>query len=346
VALSARGPDEGGPMMSLWGSAAGLTWHAIKPTGLPDRAYIGGLWGAAGLYWLRGALPDSDDPGILYRSSDGVTWRESRQMTSAVHIWAVVDGCAASITSSRAACPIFLLGSKDVNGAIWRSMDGGDTWAKATIDDATGWRGAQDAAPVEIRGVVATSGGLLAFGNGLAKATDTGGYLQARFWRSSDAGVTWSRVPNAAPLGELYVESVVARPDGIVAAGRSVEESIAVALRSTDGGQTWSRSTTSGARADGILSRVFGTSGGLVGLGYADPAAVDTFPVAEHVWSSEEGSSWRTGPAGDLEGGIVEDAVQLGGRIVAVGRGWTTDATGTWEAPFGPAAWVLELEGS
>jgi hypothetical protein len=194
--------------------------------------------------------------------------------------------------------------------------------------------------------VVATPDGLLAFGNGLPNASDTGGFLQARFWQSSDAGATWSRVPNAAPLGELFVEDVVAGDDGIVAAGRSVGESIAVALLSTDGGRAWSRSTTSGAKADGFLTDVFEAGGGLLGLGYADPAAVDTFPVAEHAWSSEDGASWVTRPAGDLEGGIVDDAVRFGDLIVATGRAWTTDATGTWEAPYGPAVWVLELEGS
>jgi hypothetical protein len=345
VALWARPPGEGSPTMSLWGSADGFSWQSINPTGLPDRVYISGLWGAAGRYWLRGHLPDSEDPGILYRSSDGVAWRESRQMSARVQSLAVVDGCEASMTGARDACPVFLTGTRDVDGAIWRSMDGGDTWVKSTVDDATGWTGAQDAAAVEILGVVTTSNGLLAFGNGLPNATDTGGYLQSRFWRSSDAGLTWSRVPNAAPLGELYVEDVVVGRDGIVAAGRSVDDSIGVALLSIDGGRTWSRSTTSGARADGSLRQVFATGGGLLGLGYTEPAAVDSFPVQERVWSSEDGASWLTGPAGDLEGGVVEDAVQFGGMIVAVGRAWTTDATGTWDAPFGPAVWVLELSG-
>jgi hypothetical protein len=74
VALSVR-VFEGSRTTLLWGSADGMTWQSIKPAGLPDRVYISGLWGAAGLYWLRGSLPDSEDPGTLYRSSDGLTWR-------------------------------------------------------------------------------------------------------------------------------------------------------------------------------------------------------------------------------------------------------------------------------
>ena len=65
--------------------------------------------------------------------------------------------------------------------------------------------------------------------------------------------------------------------------------------------------------------------------------------MREFVWTSEDGATWRTGPAGDLEGGIVNDAARFGDVIVAVGRGWTTKATGTWEAPFGPAVWTLAL---
>ena len=343
VALSAHGPDEGSPTMRLWGSADGVTWQSINPKGLPDRVYIGGLWGAAGLYWIRGALPDSDDPGILYKSSDGVTWRPSRNMSARLQIWSLVDGCGASITGSREACPIFLTGTKDVDGAILRSTDGGDTWAAATVADATGFKGGQDAAPVEIRGVVATFDGLLAYGNGLPKASDTSGYSQARFWRSTDAGVRWTRVPNAAPLGELNVHQVAVADRLVVAVGDGVADQIAVALTSTDSGRTWARSTTSGAAAEGGLSQVLAGRQGFVGLGFADPAQVDTFPVREFVWTSDDGATWGTGPAGDLEGGIVNDAVRFGDVIVAVGRAWTTNATGTWEAPFGPAVWTLGL---
>jgi len=339
LAVSARDGGEGSPTRRLWSSTDGLTWQSIKPTGLPDRVYISGLWGAAGLYWLRGSLPDSDDPGILYRSSDGLTWRSARAMKSDVFNLSVVDGCESS-TVARNACSVFLTGTKDVDGVIWRSTDGGDTWAKASVADATGWKGTQDAAPVEILGIIATSDGLLAYGNGLANASDTGGYLQSRFWRSTDGGVTWSRVPNAAPLGELLVHDVTVADQQVVAVGEGVADQIAVALRSTDGGRTWARAATSGIAADGNLSQVLIGGDGYVGLGFANPAAVDDFPLHESVWTSVDGASWSTGPAGDLEGGIVDDAVRFGDLIIAVGRAWTTEVTGTWEAPFGPAVWT------
>ena len=340
VALSVRSPEVPPPTL-LWGSADGMTWRSITPTGLPDRVYISGLWGAAGQYWLRGHQPDSDDPGILYRSSDGVTWRRSRGMSQRFHIWSVVDGCAASTTGARDACPVFITGTKDVDGAILRSTDGGNTWVNSTVGDATGWQGAQDAAPVQVLGVVATSDGLLADGNGLPKASDTSGILQARFWRSTDGGIRWSRVPNAAPLGELLVHDVAVADQLVVAVGNGLGDRIAVVLTSTDGGRTWARSTTSGAAAEGGLSQVLAGPHGFLGLGFANPSAVDTFPVRELAWSSDDGVSWRTGTGGALEDGIVDDAVRFGDVIVAVGRGWTTEVTATWDAAYGPAAWML-----
>jgi hypothetical protein len=340
IALSVRDQDDG-RTMRLWGSADGTTWQSINPTGLPERVYISGLWGAAGLYWLRGSLPDSDDPGILYRSPDGLAWRPSRSLKSDFFFASVADSCQASTERARCLPTVFLIGTKEVDGVIWRSTDGGDTWARATIDDATGWKGVQDVAPVEMLGVVVTPDGLLAFGNGLANASDTGGYRQSRFWRSTDGGVTWSRVPNAAPLGELLVHDVVVADRQVVAVGEGVADQIAVALTSTDGGRTWARSATSGIDADGNISQVLIGGDGYVGLGFADPAAADDFPLHESFWTSVDGASWSTRPAGDLEGGIVNDAVRFDEVIIAVGRAWTTDETGTWGAAFGPAVWTL-----
>ncbi|MFL5778956.1 MAG: WD40/YVTN/BNR-like repeat-containing protein [Chloroflexota bacterium] len=343
LVVSARDGGEGSPTRRLWRSADGLAWQLTSPTGLPDQVYISGLWGAGGQYWIRGHLPFSEDPGILYRSADGLAWRPSRNLSSSIQTLSIVDGCSGSMTGARDACPLFITGSRDIDGAIWRSADGGGSWTRASVADASGRSGAQDAAPVDIRGIVATSDGLLAYGNGLAKAADTSGYLQARFWRSADDGRTWARVPNVALFGELYVRDVIVAGDGdVIAVGERVDKSAAVALRSADGGRTWSRSETAGDREQGGLAQVLVAGDGLLGLGFADPAAVDTFPVREFVWLSDDGASWLTGPPGDLDGGVVDDATRFGDRIVAVGRAWTTAVTGTWQAPFGPAVWTLE----
>jgi hypothetical protein len=343
VALSGRGYDDGLPITRLWHAADGLTWAPINPVGLPERVVISGLWGASGLYFLRGHLPESDDPGILWRSSDGLTWRQSRDMSDEIFSISVMDGCPTSITGLIEACPIFLLGTKDVDGVIWRSLDGGDTWAQVAVEDAIGWKGVQDAAPIEMRGIVATSDGLLAFGDGLPNASESSGTLHARFWHSADGGSTWQRITEQAPFGELYVRDVAVTGQLVVAVGASTNDRLAVALISADAGRTWVQSITTQREADGTLRQAFPGRAGLIGLGFANPAGTDTFPVREVAWTSDDGTTWRTGAAGDLEGGVVDDAVRFGDLIVAVGRAWTTDAIGTWEAPFGPAVWTLGL---
>ena len=318
-----------------------MTWSPLDLIGLADQSTIYGVWGAGGSYWLAERRTQTDELGSLWRSTDGRTWRRSLELDQGLIDVSIGDGCDASRARAEVDCPLFLMGTIGVDGAIWRSADGGGTWARATIDDATGWSGAQDAAPVEMRGVVAVSDGFLAFGNGLPRASDTSGFLQSRFWRSGDGGVTWSRLPNVAPFGELVVRDVAVNGRVTVAVGGAKEiPGLAVALVSTDDGRTWSRSQTSGDEADGELSHVVAQGSGFISLGFASPAAVDKFPVREFLWRSDDGVAWRTFPAGDLEGGIVDDVVRFNDQIVAVGRGWTTAATGTWEAPFGPAIWT------
>jgi photosystem II stability/assembly factor-like uncharacterized protein len=320
-----------------------VTWLPLDLTGLPDKPVIDAVWGAGGSYWLAGRSTQSREGGSLWRSSDGRTWLRSLELKRDLQVWSIDNGCDDSSAAASPGCPIFLTGTVDVDGAIFRSTDGGDSWDKATVDDATGWKGTQDAAPVEIRGVVAVSDGLLAFGNGLPKASDTSGFLQSRFWRSADSGITWSRLPDVARFGELDVRDLIASGKVLVAVGEGAKAAgRAVILRSTDGGRTWSRSATSGDRADGSVSKVFANGTGFISFGFASPAHVDTFPVREFVWTSEDGGAWRTGPTGALDGGVVDDAIRVDKQIVAVGRGWTTGETGTWEAPFGPAVWTLE----
>jgi hypothetical protein len=343
VALSVRYQEDGTPKSRLWRSPDGVRWTRLDLAGLPDVPVINAVWGAGGAYWLTEWGGQASERGSLWRSIDGRAWQRSIGLDRDLEIWSVGDGCQASTASSSDSCPLFVTGIEGVDGAIWRSTDDGTTWAKATLKDATGWEGVQDAAPVEVRGVVATSNGLLAFGNGLPKASDTSGFLQSRFWRSNDGGVTWSRLRNEAPFSDLLVHDLVASGRAVAAVGGGSMTRGAVALTSSDGGGTWSRSVIPDSEAEpGDLAQVFVAGTGLVGLGFSKPAQVDTFPVREFLWTSDDGgASWRTGPAGDLDGGVVNDVVRVDDKVVAVGRGWTTDETGSWEAPFGPAVWIL-----
>ena len=337
VALSGQYQVDGTRLTRLWGSPDGATWTPLDPPGLDAGHGISAVWGAGGSYWLAEADMHNGEGASLWRSADARTWQPSTKFDPDLVVWSISDGCEAA----GDACPLVLTGTVGVDGVIWRSTDGGETWRKATVEDATGWLGAQDAAPLEIRGVRATSSGLLAFGNGFPSATDTSGFIQSRFWRSEDAGATWSRLANTPLFGELVVLDVAAKGDVAVAVGTALSDpGRAFALTSSDGGRTWSRAATPGVDK-GNLARVFARGRDFVGLGLSSPDEVGTFPLRASFWISDDGTSWRAGPAGALDGGIVSDGVVVDGRIVAVGRGWTTAETGSWEAPFGPAAWSL-----
>ncbi|MDF2736102.1 MAG: repeat-like domain [Chloroflexota bacterium] len=342
VALSEMYQVDGTRITRLWGSPDGVMWIPLDGPGLDEQHGISAVWGAGGSYWLVGQDAQTGDRASLWRSADARTWQPALELDPGLQAWSISDVCEETSEPASEACPLVLTGTVGVDGAIWRSVDGGDTWAKATVEDATGWLGAQDAAPLVIRGAMAISSGLLAFGNGLPQAEDTSGVIKSRFWRSEDAGATWSRLAHTGLFDELLVHDVASNGDVAVAVGEDASApGVAVALASSDGGRTWSRATTPGVDAQGKLAQVFARGSGFVGLGFSSPADVNTFPVRESLWTSDDGASWRTGSAGALDGGIVSDAAMVDGRIVAVGRGWTTSDTGTLDAPFGPAVWTL-----
>ena len=293
VALSDLYQVDGTRITRLWGSPDGVTWIPLDDPGLDERHGITAVWGAGGAYWLVEQNVQTGDRASLWRSVDARTWQPSLELDPGLVVWSVSDGCEVTSESASEACPLVLTGTVGVDGAIWRSVDGGDTWAKATVEDATGWLGAQDAAPLEIRGVRATSSGLLAFGNGLPHAEDTSGVIKSRFWRSEDAGATWSRLPHTALFGELLVRDVAANGDVAVAVGEGASApGVAVALVSSDGGRTWSRATTPGVEVQGNMAQVFARGSGYVGLAF--PARPGSTPSP----SANPSGPRTTAPAG------------------------------------------------
>ena len=142
----------------------------------------------------------------------------------------------------------------------------------------------------QVTGVIAFSGGLLAFGQGEGHVP---------MWLSKD-GRTWDRVPTQPSLSDpnLVVTDVAAGPAGFVAIGETQRSG--AALTSPDG-LTWQRSPKQASfrpRAGQTIrmGAVVATSSGFVAVGgTVKNVGVSLQAVAPMTWSSTDGRSWKTG---------------------------------------------------
>ena len=145
----------------------------------------------------------------------------------------------------------------------------------------------------QVTGVIAFSGGLLAFGQG-------DGHVP--MWLSKD-GRTWDRVPTQPSLSDpnLVVTDVAAGPAGFVAIGETQRSG--AALTSSDG-LTWQRSPDQASLRPRSgqtirMAAVAATPKGFVAVGGAvkSRVGVSLQAVAPMTWSSADGRSWKAGAA-------------------------------------------------
>jgi photosystem II stability/assembly factor-like uncharacterized protein len=207
----------------------GTTWSDVQDNGFPDRVEARSLAsdGAGGVRlragsrtfrlragataWAEGAVPDGA-PGTLRSSPSGVT--PSAVVTvgnDPRHLVAAIGGVQALVGGGRS--------------SLWRSLDGGGTWALAL---------APPVGPVvhccvllrdpnEANTIYAVLSGMVVGGGG------------AEVLRSVDAGVTWA----AAGMFEGAVAVVPTRPTTML--GQHYQRGL---VRSADGGATWTPSNT------------------------------------------------------------------------------------------------------
>ena len=140
-----------------------------------------------------------DDPSTIYASM----WRAERKP------WTIVSGA--------------------LEGGVYRSTDGGDSWEQATVGLPTGLRGKSDLAvsPADPDRVYVL----------IEAPADTGGV-----YRSDDRGVTWRQVTDFGPIRTrpFYYTNLTAHPtDADVLWGMT--EGF---WKSTDGGETWTAHPT------------------------------------------------------------------------------------------------------
>lgn len=214
------------------------------------------------------------------------------------------------------------------SAAIWRSTDGGRTWARVTGIEAT--------EGTAIYAVAADGTRVVAVG------ADGSG---AAAWATID-GVHWTRAAAAASLagiaGGTAMTAVVAWRGGFVAAGRAQDapagSSVAAAWLSADG-LTWRRVPDGGFAAGAITGLAAGAAAGagrIVAVGIAPPTTVRGIQHETSVaWVSEDGLTWRRVTAPSLSAGAMRAVAAGGPGFVAVGSGAADDRAMAWTSPDG-----------
>lgn len=156
---------------------------------------------------------------------------------------AAVSGRVTAVAVHPANPSILYLGA--AQGGVWRSGDGGATWAPRTDDQCSLAIGALAIDPVDPDIVYA--------GTGEANLS-ADSYYGCGVLRSIDGGVTWAQLGAAVfdtPAGGAYIAAIVVDRATAGSAGASVVivASNSGVWRSTDSGQSWTRVQTGYASA-------------------------------------------------------------------------------------------------
>ncbi len=210
--------------------AAALAWEPAWPADLPDSQVA-----ALAVTPADPGVVYAATPQALYRSADhGATWSEAAKQAN-------VAALAVSATDANVVYSFLKPAERDGQPGVWRSVDGGRTWADptngtfaSTVRQAIGGDSYYDDKPISLAVDPADDHRLL-----LTAATGTG---QGYILRSADAGATWQQAysPHPAMTGGSPFVAVAYHPTrpGIVYAAQMLYHGGALA-RSGDGGQSW-----------------------------------------------------------------------------------------------------------
>ena len=243
---------------------------------------------------------------------------------------------------------------------IWRSVDGGDTWFLVT--EQAEWPGRSGHTSVVLAdGEIVLMGGIT-----------EGGIRKNDVWHSTDAGVSWSLLTDAALWSPRYAHTSVVLPEdgSIVLMGGNIgiylENHAHDVWRSDDGGETWQEQTPSAewagrydhasvALSDGSILVIGGKRKGYV---YIDGEKVSEYTFTNddvHI-STDQGQTWeaRTSLPRDVGGhsSVVlsdDSVVVMGGHNYSdYGEGisiyrdnvWRSDDAGlTWNELTNDPGW-------
>ncbi len=273
------------PLPQGWRSSfvPGIDWGPVLAVS-GDRLFMAGM--------------DSARITHLLRSTDGLAWQET---ATAGTVGIPKDFVPRDMTADGKGV-LMLVGELTTNEAavpqIWRSTDGGTTFAKQVIQTDPGSSG-------EIVGVVEANGTWVAFGG-----HNSVNQLALDVWQSAD-GIAWQhlQLPDASSFN---ARSVTAWRGGFAALASGGKDNQDAVWLSKDG-RVWQRA---GDIAQFSTGPILALSDRLVVLGYAETPA----GPAPAAWRSTDGRNWsRSIAPADGVGVMIDGGVVAGNRLVVVG---------------------------
>jgi len=308
------GPEGGQIYCGVVPAGGAAVYVASTATNTPVYSTTNGgaSWAPAGAAlgnypWVMAAHPT--DPNTLYGAVSTIFYRTTNGGTN----WSQYSFGSNTIGYDIAVNPlnpqVIYAGGYKYDGSAWRmsaskSTDGGATWTATQLDTATpayGYSCALD--PLDTTKV---------YVGGYAGSTTA-------FYRSTDCGVTWTRV--TWPENAYYVYSIYASPTSpnTVFAG-----TLYGVWRSTDAGQTWTKQSTCNYNY-----RIVSVPG--------QPSVMYSACLSNVYKSTDSGLTWAAVGAG-LFGTTIRTVLTVPGSNSTVYAGSTagmfksTDYGATWTA--------------
>ena len=212
-----------------------------------------------------------------------------------------------------------------VSGLIFRSDDRGETWSDISAAIADTGASAKNIC------------GLAHFGNNFYGVGWWGGKT-ARFYKSTDAGVTWTTSYIDTNLASGLIDATfLSANKGFITGyhGSPHGQRACVVLRTLDGGNTWTKvfsDTTIGGR---IWKIQFIDE--FVGVASIEPMYADTVAI---IKTTDGGSTWQIMPVGHINSWSWIDAGTQGVGFINEQKGWVGGYyNGMFETNDGGLTW-------
>lgn len=300
----------------LWFSPDGETWESVDggpegpfastgPSSVDAVAAIGDGFVAVG-----SRTGENDQDGAAWYSADGRTWEALETPTlggpgrqalrTVAHDGDVVVAGGFMVDGNGQGQPV-----------VWRSQNGrdwGDPSAPLSLYDDD----RSNAADLSVRSLSVDKGGITAVG---------GSDWRPHLWRSTDAGVSWSALPN--PVGGGLFKDGVALEGGATRKGVTVAVGNAPQTVMRLEGERWVDATGDAFPKGGVqpfaTSLAVGKKATLAAGGRFTPAANgDRERYVGHVWRRGP-DGWSAVKTDKLGDGRIWDITQFANGFVAVG---------------------------